>query len=110
MAVRGYSRTQIALHWIVAGLIVTNLIFEDWIKAGWEAIEEGGPPVYDSGALAHIGIGGAVLLLALWRIALRLRRGVPDLPAGMSGAERVAAHLGHLALYALVLADQAGDP
>jgi cytochrome b561 len=103
MAVRGYSWTQIVLHWSVAVLIAVNLIFEDWIKAGWEIIEDGGAAVYDAGALAHIGVGVAVLVLALWRIALRVTRGVPDLPDGMAGRERMVAHLGHGALYALML-------
>ena len=103
MAVQGYSRVQIALHWVVAGLIAVNLVFEDWIKQGWDAIEDGGAPVYDAGTLAHIGVGVAVLAFALWRLALRWRRGVPALPAGMSGAERIAAHAGHAALYALMI-------
>ncbi len=103
MAVKGYSWTQIALHWAVVVLITVNLIFEDWIKAGWEIIEEGGAAVYDAGALAHIGVGVAVLVLALWRIALRVTRGVPDLPYSMTGTERLVAHLGHGALYVLML-------
>lgn len=103
MKVQGYSRLQIGLHWVMAGLIVTNLVFEDWIKAGWRAIETGGAPVYDAGALAHIGVGVTVLALALWRLGLRFTRGVPDLPAGMSAPERLAAHLGHGLLYALMI-------
>lgn len=103
MAPKGYSATQIGLHWIVAGLIVVNLVFEDWIKAGWRAIEQGGAPVYDAGALAHIGIGVAVLVFALWRLALRFTRGVPDAPEGVSPLVRMAGSVGHLALYALML-------
>jgi cytochrome b561 len=103
MAVAGYSRTQIALHWIVAGLIAVNIIFEDGIKAGWEAIEDGGAPVYDAGVLTHIGVGVAVLALACWRLSLRFTRGVPDLPAGQSAPMRLAAHLGHWALYAAMI-------
>ena len=103
MKVQGYSRLQIGLHWVMAGLIVTNLVFEDWIKAGWRAIETGGAPVYDAGALAHIGVGLAVLALVALRLALRFGRGVPDLPPGMSGLERLAAHAGHAALYALMI-------
>lgn len=103
MAVAGYSRVQIGLHWVVAALIAVNLVFEDWIKAGWRAIETGSAPVYDAGALAHIGVGVVVLLLAFWRLGLRFTRGVPDLPAGMSGRERLVAHLGHGLLYALMI-------
>lgn len=103
MAPAGYSRVQIGLHWGVAALIGVNLAFEDWIKTGWRAIRDTGVPVYDAGALAHIGVGVAVLVFALWRLGLRFTRGVPDLPAGMSRAERLASHLGHAALYTLMI-------
>ena len=103
MAPDGYSRLQIALHWIVVPLIAVNLIFEDLIKDAWEGVEEGGPAVYDLGAVAHIGIGIAVLIFALWRLVLRVTRGVPDLPEGNSAALRMAAHLGHAALYVAMI-------
>lgn len=103
MAPKGYSRGQIALHWGMAGLIAVNLIFEDWIEAGWESVEEGLGPIYDAGTLAHMAVGVAVLALVALRLVLRFGRGVPDLPAGMGGRERLAAHAGHAALYALMI-------
>ena len=103
MAPKGYSSTQIALHWGIAVLIGVNLIFEDWIKAGWESIEEGGPAIYNAGSLAHIGVGVSVLLLACWRLALRFTRGVPDLPPGGSTLSTLAGHVSHWALYALMI-------
>jgi len=103
MSPKGYSATQISLHWIVAGLIVVNLVFEDWIKAGWRAIEQGGAPVYDAGAVAHIGVGVAVMAFALWRLVLRLTRGVPAAPEGLSPLMRLAGHAGHAVLYALMV-------
>ncbi len=103
MAPKGYSRAQIGLHWGMAGLIAVNLIFEDWIKAGWEWIEEGGPALYDAGSLAHIGVGVTILALVLWRLTLRFTRGVPDLPQGGSSIANLAGHLGHGALYALMI-------
>lgn len=103
MSPKGYSALQIGLHWIVAALIVVNLVFEDLIKTGWRAIEQGGAPIYDTGALAHIGIGVAVLAFAIWRLVLRFTRGVPDAPAGVSPAVRLAGHAGHVALYALMI-------
>ena len=103
MAPKGYSRGQIALHRGMAGLIAVNLVFEDWIEAGWQSIEDGMGPVYDAGTLAHIGVGVLVLVLVALRLALRFGRGVPDLPAGMDGRERLAAYAGHAALYALMI-------
>ncbi|NHX28119.1 cytochrome B, partial [Escherichia coli] len=39
---KGYSRTQIRLHWIVAGLIALQFLLSDCIGEAWEKIEHGG--------------------------------------------------------------------
>lgn len=101
--VKGYSRAQIGLHWIVAILILVQIVFEDSIGEAWEIIEDGGAATYGSGALLHIGVGITVLLLALWRLSLRSARGVPPPPETEPPLLRTAAHLGHLALYALMI-------
>ena len=49
----------------------------------------------------HISIGVTLLALLVARIGVRLASPPPPLPAGIRGAERVGAHLGHAALYAL---------
>lgn len=102
-APKGYSRTQIRLHWIAAVLIVVNILFEDPIGNAWEAIEKGGAASYSSGVALHVFGGLAVLAFALWRLALRASRGVPPAPAAEPAPLRMAAHLGHLALYALMI-------
>ena len=102
--VKGYSRTQIALHWAVAALIVFQLIFGEEMGTAWEAVEDGLAPNMTLTVWAHIVAGSAVLALVVWRLALRLTRGVPDAPAGEPAALRMAGHLGHWALYALMVA------
>ena len=52
--VKGYSRTQIALHWAVALLILFNLIFSDAMSELWRQIEQTGPTPTTTGAWAHI--------------------------------------------------------
>lgn len=100
--VRGYSRVQIALHWAVAVLIIVQLVTSGSIAEAWETVEEGGVPVVSAVVWAHVNAGIAVLLLALWRIGLRLRRGAPAAPAGPA-AVQWAGKLAHLALYGLML-------
>lgn len=101
--VKGYSRTQIALHWAVAVLILFQLIFGEEMGVAWDAVEDGLAPNMTLTVWAHIIAGSAVLALVVWRLALRLTRGVPAAPAGESAAVRMAGHLGHMGLYVLML-------
>lgn len=52
----------------------------------------------------HKSWGFVVFSLALVRVAWRLLNAAPELPAQLGAAERIAAHLGHYALYALLFA------
>lgn len=100
--VKGYSSTQISLHWVVAVLILFQLIFGEDMGAAWRAVERGLQPEMNLWVWAHIGIGIGVLVFALWRIALRSTRGVPEAPAA-SVVMTQAAKWGHWALYAAML-------
>ena len=55
-------------------------------------------------AWVHIVTGVLVLAFAVWRLALRVTRGVPAAPAGESNLMKLAGEAGHWALYALMLA------
>ena len=100
--VRGYSRVQILLHWLVGGMILFNLLLPDAMSALWDATEEGGPQPMTNGALVHIVVGVAVLVLVALRLALRFGRGVPPLPESSPRLE-LAGKLGHWALYAFMI-------
>jgi cytochrome b561 len=101
---KGYSTTQIALHWIVAVLIIGQLIFGEEIGSAFRTLRQTGVASYDLMTLGHIGAGVLVLIFAVWRPTLRLRRGVPEPShAGPKLVER-AASLGHWAFYALMIA------
>jgi cytochrome b561 len=52
----------------------------------------------------HKPLGIAILLLALVRLAVRLRYGTPALPADLPEPLKIAAKLSHYALYALMIA------
>ncbi len=102
MSVRplGYSALQIRLHWIVAALVILQLIFGEGIGDGFDARVDAGASGYTGAAIAHIVGGVLILLLVLWRLRLRLVRGVPEEGAGMQG---LAAKVGHWAFYAILI-------
>jgi cytochrome b561 len=52
----------------------------------------------------HKSLGVAILVLALIRLVVRLRRGAPALPLDLPEPMKLAAHLSHYALYALMIA------
>jgi cytochrome b561 len=100
--VTGYSRAQIALHWGILLLLGVSYVSSDKMKAAWRAIHDG-RDAFGATAAAHVWIGVAILVLALARVAIRLTRGAPDLPAGGHPVADLIAKLTHLGLYALLL-------
>lgn len=96
-----FSRPQIVLHWITAALIVGQFVFHESIADAWDRIEDGLAVAFDPLVLAHVAGGIAVLVLALWRLALRASRGAPA-PLGNPLVQR-AAHWGHVALYGVMI-------
>jgi len=100
---QGYSRTQITLHWVVFALVVAQFVFKDSIAQAWDQFSDGITPAFSLMVAAHVAGGGAVLLLTLWRLGLRRTRGVPAAPKTDSAPQRMAAHLVHITLYALLI-------
>ncbi len=100
----GHSRTRIALHWLVAGLVLVQFLDDGAIGSAWRAIRRGAETV-PGGLLvtAHIVAGISVLAFALWRIALRFRSGAPPPPSEEPRALRIVAAATHGALYLLLL-------
>ena len=101
--VKGFSLTQIALHWCVGVLIVFNLLLGDDMSRLWRQIQQSGPQATTTAAWVHIIVGTLVLLLVLWRLTLRFTRGVPPAPDGASRFVKLAGDAGHVALYALMI-------
>ena len=60
-------------------------------------------PKYLSLVSIHKPLGIAILVLALIRLAVRLRFGAPPLPADLPEPMKLAAHLSHYALYGLMI-------
>ncbi|NBZ88218.1 cytochrome b [Stagnihabitans tardus] len=100
--VQGYSRLQIILHWVVGVLILYQLLMGEDMKPLWDELQRNGSYTMTLGGLLHILFGVLILALVLWRLVLRLTRGVPDAPDSTPAME-TAAKIGHLAIYALMI-------
>jgi cytochrome b561 len=103
--VSGYSPMQVALHWIVVVLVAFQFLAHDAIEASWRAFERGEPLPADSVTLTylHIAAGITVLVLALFRIFLRMTRGAPAPPADEPRLLQLAAEGIHMSIYGLLL-------
>ncbi|MBZ9676187.1 cytochrome b [Mesorhizobium sp. ES1-1] len=78
----GYTGTQVVLHWAIAALVVLQLAVGEDIKPAYRAFSRATEPASDDifNANIHVYVGLAVLVLGIWRIAVRLSRGVPAPP------------------------------
>jgi len=93
-----YTGTAVALHWIVALLILANLAFG--LYASGLAVS----PAKLRYLSWHKWVGVTVLILAAARLAWRLRHPAPALPTTMPEWEKRAAQASHLLLYLLFFA------
>lgn len=99
---KGFSLGQIRLHWIIAALILFQLIFGEAMTDAWRQFRQGAAPDITTMVTAHIYAGIAILALVVWRLWLRLRHGAPPPPDG-SALMRTAGSTAHVALYALMV-------
>jgi len=92
-----FTPFQRTLHWIMAVLILTML----FLGVGMASTVA---HVYLRLVHIHETLGIAILVLALIRLAVRLRYGAPPLPLDLPEPMKLAAHLSHYVLYALMIA------
>jgi cytochrome b561 len=91
-----FTVLQRSLHWLMAVCILAML----FIGVGMNSTVA---PKYAPLLAAHKTLGVIVLVLALIRLAVRLRYGAPPLPADLPLPMKLGAHLSHYALYALMI-------
>lgn len=101
----GYSRFQIALHWMVAALVVFQIIGHETILRTVDAFEKNALPDATDALFAnlHVVAGMLIFLFAVWRIYLLVTRGAPDLPENEHPALKIVAKATHGILYLLLL-------
>ncbi|MEX3926850.1 cytochrome b [Paraburkholderia sp. BR10936] len=92
-----FSALQRLLHWLMALAILAML----FIGVGMVSIMR---PDHLTLLSIHKPLGILILVLALIRLAVRLVKGAPPLPAAMPPVMKLAAHLSHLAFYVLMIA------
>ncbi|QFU01372.1 hypothetical protein FIU83_06935 [Halomonas sp. THAF5a] len=93
---RGWGLTSILLHWVCA-LAVIGLFALGWWMTGLDYYDRW----YNLGPWWHRSVGMLLLLATLIRLVWRAAQPTPE--AQGPRLERLAAHLGHLGLYALML-------
>lgn len=97
MSATHYTRTAVALHWSIAGLVFAA-VFMGWTMTSMD-ISPQKLKLYNY----HKWVGVTVLGLALFRLLWKLtHRAPPLLP--MPRWQQIAAHAGHGVLYVLMLA------
>lgn len=102
-AVRTYSRTARALHWMTMALVAiqvpvgVSMVYRGKTLNVWDKL---------TGALynGHKLVGIAILLLVLWRLAYRFTRGAPPDEPTLEPWQRLASHFNHWGLYLLLVA------
>ena len=93
---RRFTVLQRLLHWFMAICILAML----FIGVGMVSSVM---PKYLTLVSIHKPLGIAILVLALVRLAVRLIYGAPSLPVDLPAPMKLAAHLSHYALYALMI-------
>ncbi|MGI3184508.1 cytochrome b [Nioella aestuarii] len=95
----GYSRLQIALHWLIAILILAAWATHEGMGRLLEARIESGILTPNP----HAILGLAVFVLVLIRVIVRHRQGAPGPVPGSSAMAEAAALWGHRLLYLLMI-------
>lgn len=93
---RGWGLVSILLHWVGA-LVIIGLFALGWWMTGLDYYDRW----YNLGPWWHRSLGMLLLLATLMRLGWRFLQPTPE--AKGHRLERLAAHLGHLGLYALML-------
>jgi len=92
-----FTVLQRTLHWVMAIAILAML----FIGVGMVSTVM---PKYLPLVATHKTLGIVILALALIRLVVRFIYGAPALPADMPAPMKLAAHLSHYVLYALMIA------
>ena len=99
----GYPARQKVLHWAVVLLLAAQYFVFDAMGRLFHGLMDTGTIPWTVTSVAHVAIGSAVLGLALVRIVLRLRDGVPPPPDAEPERFRRLSKLGHGAIYVLLI-------
>ena len=104
-APKSYSTIQKGLHWLVAVMIVVQVVLHEGMVDAWQAFQRSGDVSGLSNPVVffHVWGGMAVLAFAVWRLVLRKTRGVPQVPAEEPAPLKFIAAATHIVLYGLMI-------
>jgi cytochrome b561 len=91
-----YDAVAMSLHWLIAALLVANIALA-WYFNTLVGLQRIAP------TQLHKSIGITILLLSVLRLAWRIARPPPPLPADVRGWERFAAASVHVLFYVVML-------
>lgn len=94
-----FTKVQILIHWIIALLVIYQLVLHEDIERAMHA-RFGGQDF--SMVNIHVAIGITILVLAIIRIALRITHGAPAAPDTEPQPLRVLASVTHWLFYILL--------
>lgn len=98
-----YTGVAIALHWLIALMILAQLGVGFLLIAGVaEADEDARLMIYEA-IQTHKAVGLTILALSVLRLVWRFWRPAPPLPAGSPGWQRALSGLSHVGLYILMI-------
>lgn len=93
-----YTRVAIILHWVIALLLVLQILGGWYVSDNLEGAEK------FAAIQVHKSMGLTILMLSLVRLAWRLGHRPPPPPAGMPGWQKTVAALTHAGFYVLIIA------
>lgn len=96
---RTYSPVQIALHWVIAALIVVQLTVNTDMQKGFALRLSGATLPESAGAAFHAVVGITILVLAIVRVLIRSGRGVPPPHKDNHPLVNGLSHATHMLLY-----------
>lgn len=101
--VTGYAKSQIALHWSIAALVVVQYALHEPMAEAFDRVIDGGAATVSAGVGLHIFGGFLIFALTLIRLQLRLTRGTPPAPEAEPAPLRTLSRLAHWAFYVLLV-------
>jgi cytochrome b561 len=99
---KGYSTIQIVLHWTIAALVIFQLFVNEAMQHAFADRLDGGRMDEMGGALLHISVGVAILVLAAVRLVVRVVRGTPEPYQDTPALLNWLGHATHVLLYGFI--------
>jgi cytochrome b561 len=102
----GYSTLQITLHWVIAAIVLFQLVLGESMTAYVDGIAEGTAvsPFDTNVATLHYYAGISILGLVAVRLGMRLFTGVPAAPDTLNPMFALASRVAHWLFYAMLVA------